>query len=299
MTTKPTSAQAPSSPPPPGEAGAWLSISDLGHRTGVNPSTLRMWETRYGFPVPHRLPSGHRRYAESHVADVLQVLRRREAGVRLEVAIGEVSQSQVAPPTSVYAELRRRHPHLQPQRLRKATLIALSWALEDEACALAQRPLLLGAFQEAQHFRKAESRWRELSRTAAASYVLADFPDDPEVTPLPGGPVRVALPDDSPMRREWAVICHAPDHPVVLTAWEVPGQDHLPDLDRVFESLWSLEPLAVRDAAQTCLRVVGGLGHDVADVLEDLPEAPPTMSDELRAATSLFHRAMAYVDRIG
>lgn len=39
-----------------------LSIGDIGLETGLSPDVLRVWERRYGFPVPVRLPSGHRRY---------------------------------------------------------------------------------------------------------------------------------------------------------------------------------------------------------------------------------------------
>jgi DNA-binding transcriptional MerR regulator len=68
-----------------------LTISDLARRTGLTPATLRAWETRHGFPVPSRRASGHRRYDERDVALVRDVLRRREAGVRLEVAIADAS----------------------------------------------------------------------------------------------------------------------------------------------------------------------------------------------------------------
>ena len=37
-----------------------LSIGDVAAETGVGESTLRMWEARYSFPTPKRLPSGHR-----------------------------------------------------------------------------------------------------------------------------------------------------------------------------------------------------------------------------------------------
>ena len=47
------------------ESAAGLTIREMAARTGVPQGTLRMWETRYGFPVPERLPSGHRRYPES------------------------------------------------------------------------------------------------------------------------------------------------------------------------------------------------------------------------------------------
>ena len=40
-------------------------------RTGIATGTLRMWEQRHGFPVPERSPSGHRRYRESEVRELL------------------------------------------------------------------------------------------------------------------------------------------------------------------------------------------------------------------------------------
>ncbi|RZI79063.1 MAG: MerR family transcriptional regulator, partial [Microbacterium sp.] len=97
---------------------AALTIGDLAQRTGLSPAVLRMWETRHGFPVPSRLESGHRRYTDTDVDQVLQVLRRKDAGVRLEVAIAEAGQ--VLPPASpsVFAELRRKHPALATHRLK-------------------------------------------------------------------------------------------------------------------------------------------------------------------------------------
>lgn len=45
------------------KAGAdLLSIGTIGLETGLSPDVLRIWERRYGFPLPVRLPSGHRRY---------------------------------------------------------------------------------------------------------------------------------------------------------------------------------------------------------------------------------------------
>ena len=39
-----------------------LSIGDICSETGLSPDVVRVWERRYGFPTPVRLPSGHRRY---------------------------------------------------------------------------------------------------------------------------------------------------------------------------------------------------------------------------------------------
>src|SRR4051794_28916965 len=104
------------------EAAQGLTIGDLARRTGLSPATLRAWESRHGFPRPQRLTSGHRRYDEQDVALVRQVLRRRDAGVRLESAITEAAAARGTPVASVFAEVRRRQPELLAQRLRKSTL---------------------------------------------------------------------------------------------------------------------------------------------------------------------------------
>lgn len=276
-----------------------LTIGQLAERTGLLPATLRMWETRHGFPRPTRRDSGHRRYSDRDVELVTRVIRRRDAGARLEVAIAQVSLAQAAaeePPDSpsVYAAVRRTYPHLQPQRLKKATLIALSWAIEDECGARAERPIIFGSFQKERYFQSAKERWTELSRIARSSMVFADFGGG--VQPA-DGPSLVHLPEDAPMRREWAVICDAPNHPAMLTAWELPGQSTVPDRKRLFEAIWTVEPAAVREAARACAQVAVQLGHaEAAPILYELAENPPSPPPELLQAMSLLNRVVAYAD---
>jgi DICT domain-containing protein len=203
----------------------------------------------------------------------------------------------------VFATLRRRHPSLQPQRLRKPTLLALSWAIEDECCARAERPTIFGAFQKEEFYRAAEERWTELARVARATMVFADFPTT--VAPaavLPSAPMSgqtlVSLPPDAPMRREWAVVCDARDHPALLSAWELPGQSAVPDRERSFETIWTVDPAAVRDGARACAQVAQSLGHgEGAPLLYELAENPPAPPLELAQAASLLNRVVAYVDR--
>src|SRR3954453_3995058 len=285
---------------PPASASGGLTIGDLAARTGLSPATLRVWESRHGFPVPPRKERGHRRYDERDVDLVNQVIGRRDSGMRLEVAIAGVALARAAveePPgsPSVYAAMRRKHPGLQPQRLSKATLLALSWAIEDECCARAERPMIFGAFQREGYYRQAEERWTELARIARSTMVFGDFAERSEPVE---GTVMVSLPADAPMRREWTVVCDAPDYPAMLTAWELPGQSTVPDRLRLFESIWTVDPGAVRDAARACAQVAQQLGHpEAAPLLYELAEDPPPPPRELAQATSLLNRVVAYVDR--
>jgi DICT domain-containing protein len=298
----------PLSTQPPHETGTGLAaaappgltIGDLAERTGVAPATLRMWESRHGFPRPRRLASGHRRYDEPDVDLVRAVLRRRDSGVRLEVAIAGVALARASEPPgapSIHATMRRLHPDLHPQRLRKSTLLAMSWAIEDECCARAERPMIFGAFQEERFYRAAKERWTELARVARSTMVLAGFPGAP--AGAPGGRTTfVVLPEDAPMRREWAVVCDAAQYPAVLTAWELPGQSGVPDAQRLFETIWTIDPAAVRDAARACAQVAQQLGHpEAAPLLYELADAPRPAPVETLQAASLLNRVVAYVDR--
>src|SRR5215212_1371779 len=66
-----------------------VSIGELSRRTGIGISTLRAWERRYGYPVPERLASGHRRYQEGDVEALRDALRQRRSGATLEAALGQ------------------------------------------------------------------------------------------------------------------------------------------------------------------------------------------------------------------
>ena len=293
MNPEPLSAQAPI------ETSS-LSIGDLAQRTGVAPATLRVWESRHGFPRPRRRDSGHRRYDEHDVELVTQVLRRRDSGMRLEVAIAGVALADAATGTapgapSVYAAMRRLHPNLPPQRLKKSTLLAISWAIEDECCSRAEQPMIFGAFQKERYYRAAQERWTELARIARSTMVFAAFSQEPDPVERT---TMVDLPEDAPMRREWAVVCDAPDYPAMLTAWELPGQSTLPDRLRLFEAIWTVEPGAVRDAARACAQTAQQLDHPQgAPLLYELAEDPAPPPAALQQAASLLNRVVAYVDQ--
>lgn len=274
---------------------ATLTISDLAQRTGVPQATLRSWESRYGFPRPVRLAGGHRRYAEQDVAAVEEVLRHRRSGLSLEAAVRRIASAATPETMSLFAELRRRHPDLKPQLLTKKALVALSHAIEDESCARAERPLLFGGFQRGRFLRESYARWVELARTARTAVVFAHFSDP--VPPKPRLPVEVAIPPDSPLKREWLVVCDAPDHPACMVAFERPGQDDARDSERRFEALWTVDPRVVRDAARICAGFadVYRPGWRTAE-WKELDEEPPAASSDLRRATDLLNRTLAYLD---
>jgi DICT domain-containing protein len=268
-----------------------LAMGDLAARTGVAEGTLRMWERRHEFPVPGRLPSGHRRYRESDVELVLRVVREREAGLSLAAAISRARESATEPERSIFAGLRRQWPELQPIRLRKFALLALSRAIEDESCARAERPLLFGSFQREHFYRQSERRWREFARTAALALVFADF----ERARHPaGGAVELPVDRADPLTREWAVVCDAPGHAVCLAGVEVPSVSRRRDPARTFDVIWSVDPAVVRVATDICLGLARQSDPELAERANDrgtVPSAPP-LEEQLRLAAAITTRTL-------
>lgn len=277
-------------------AGQELSIGDLARLTGVPVVTLRTWETRYGVPRPHRLPSGHRRFAESEVGLVKEISRLRSSGLALAAAVAQAMKTVEEPAPSVFHALLSRHPGLHQQVMRKRTMLALTRAVEDECCTRAQRPLLFAGFEHEKYYRKSQERWEELARTADTAIVFADFsrhsaPD--------ARPIRVALPESAPLRREWLLVCDDDSYPACVVGAERPGQGRSPDLDRTFEAVWSVDAHVVRDAARVCAALAASLAPGVTASLSDrLATTPPKASADLSRAHRLLERVVGYLDAI-
>jgi DICT domain-containing protein len=205
---------------------------------------------------------------------------------------------------SVFAGLRRRHPALRVLPLRKPVVLALCRAIEDECAARADRPLLFASFQSTRHYRASAHRWRELSRTARSALVFADFggsPDPAAEAPLPGplpGPVEVAVPADSPVNREWVLVCDSEDNPGCVVGWERPAGAGGEERRRRFETLWSVDPSVVRDAARICARLSEEFRPGSRfEHWQALEETPAPASPEARRASGVLDRMLEYLAR--
>jgi hypothetical protein len=116
--------------------------------------------------------------------------------------------------------------------------------------------------------------------------VLADFPRRRRSR---GGPVEVPLPDDSPVAREWAIVCVDERYTACMAGWEQPREDGR----RRFETVWTTDPDAATTALQTALGLAGG---DVADRgNEALERLRAIDAGDVPATLSLANRIVAYL----
>ena len=270
-----------------------LRMRDVVERTGVGEATLRAWETRYGFPAPRRLESGHRRYDERDVEVVRQATRLREGGVPVKDAIARALRSVDAAPGSIFAELRRRRPELQVNLLPKRCLVAISRAIEDESAYGAHDLLLFGAFQRERHYRDSEARWRQLARACDLACAFADFG---AVRRPPNAPLEIPIGVRDPLASEWAVVCDSSRRAACMVGWEPPGQTGVADADRRFEVIWTADRETARIAARICCDLASADARDAIEpIAARLAEPVAHSGDELRRAEALTARMIAYL----
>ena len=272
-----------------------LAIKDVAARTGIAAGTIRMWEQRYGFPEPERTSAGYRLYSEGDVEALRRVLAYRERGLSVPAAIDRARSTDLATDRpSLYGALAAGDPPLPSQVLTKRTLIAVSRAIEDETISRAAAPVVIAAFQSERNYRAVERRYRAMARTADAVLVFAGFER------LGGGgaaPVEVPIASGDGLGNEWAVVVDAPGYGACLLAWEQPRSGDVPDLERRFEAMWTLDARVVRRAAQVAATLAARSDSELGERMDALlAERPLAVEQPTPGLTAVTNRIVGYLD---
>jgi DICT domain-containing protein len=276
-----------------------MAIKEVAELTGIAAATIRMWEQRYGFPEPDRTPAGYRVYSDADVDALRRVAGLRERGLSVPAAVERARAVQGSTDSpSIFGAIATADGAVSARPLRKSTLIAISRGIEDETLARAARPIVVGAFQAERHYRKVEHRYRRLAQVADACVVFADFD---AVEAPDGAPVQLPITADDALGNEWAVVVDAPGYAACLLAWETPesqrDQDHIPERERRFEAMWTLDPQVVRRAALVgaalAARSAPEVGERMEQILRDRPLAYESPSPGL---TALTNRILGYLE---
>lgn len=276
-----------------------LAIKDVAGRTGLAAATIRMWEQRYGAPKPERTPAGYRVYSEEDVDLLKRAVALRERGFSVPAALDRARMvGQATDRPSIFGAIAADGMPTRPQLLRKRTLLAISRAIEDETLARAASPVMFGAFQRERNYRAVEPRYRQLAATAEATVVFADFD---AVRAAPGEPAEIPIADEDSLGNEWAVVVDAPGYAACLLAWERPrttaegaaGSDG----DRGFETLWTMDPGVVRQAALVGCALTRRSCPELAERIErTLTERPLAAERPAAGLTALTNRLVAYLE---
>jgi DICT domain-containing protein len=124
------------------------------------------------------------------------------------------------------------------------------------------------------------------------TFVLASFEE--ARTPA-DGPVEVPITASQPIADEWAVICLAPGYSACLIGWETVGTAGLPDRERAFETLLSVEPAVVREVAGAAVGIASAgepaIGERARAYLDRIPDS--SQRSQLRLAGAITARAFS------
>ena len=154
--------------------------------------------------------------------------------------------------TSVLSDLLQALPHLRPQLYFKASLTALSHAMEDQVLAATlDQPLVIANFQRERFYRQEAHRYQRLAQISNQIYVLSapetDFTNSSEYYE------KIAFEPDDPLSQEWHLVVIAQNYATCLVCRESLGslaknkeiREVASGLDmdtaRRFEGIWTAE----------------------------------------------------------
>jgi DICT domain-containing protein/signal transduction histidine kinase len=159
-------------------------------------------------------------------------------------------QLGMAPSPSLLQAVLQIHPHLRPQIYFKASLTALSHAMEDQVLGSQDAPLVIANFQKERYYRQETRRYRQLAQHTDQIYVLAapetDFAQvrEPYET--------IAFDPDDSLAQEWHLVVLGRHYAACLVCRERPSDTPLMDQARRFEGIWTFD----RTTSQTVARLL-------------------------------------------
>ena len=179
--------------------------------------------------------------------------------------------------TSVLSDLLVAVPQLRPQVYFKASLTALSHAMEDQVLAsTSDQPLLIASFQRERFYRQEAHRYKRIARQTNQVYVLAapetDFTNASEYYET------IAFDPAEPLSQEWHLVVIGQSYSTCLICRERPSivqikpSPHLPSVDmdptRQFEGIWTSERQISCIAAELLLQRISHYRPELAAKIE-------------------------------
>ena len=157
---------------------------------------------------------------------------------------------------SLLQDLRQALPELRSQVYFKASLTALSHAMEDLVLAGTDKPLVIANFQQERFYRQEAPRYQQIGEITDQVYVLAA----PE-TAFNEGAVSyttVALAPDDHLAQEWHLVIVGHQYSACLVCRENAAPIGTPLLDEVrqFQGFWTFDPTIAVQAARLLLERV-------------------------------------------
>jgi DICT domain-containing protein/two-component sensor histidine kinase len=165
---------------------------------------------------------------------------------------------------SLLQELSQAIPSLNLQIYFKASLTALSHAMEDLVLAGDDQPLVIANFQQERFYRQETQRYRRIAQRTDQVYVLAAPETDFATAPAPYQTIALDATDE--LAQEWHLVIIGAHYSACLVCREYAAPMGAIALDtaRQFRGFWSFDPEVSRQAAIALLRQIEHYRPDLA-----------------------------------
>jgi DICT domain-containing protein/signal transduction histidine kinase len=169
---------------------------------------------------------------------------------------------------SLVHSLLQSFPHLRAQVYFKASLTAISHAIEDLVLAGTGKPLIIANFQQERFYRQEAGRYQRIADRSDQVYVLAA----PETEFAAGSALypTIGLQPSDGLAQEWHLIVVAERYSACLVAREhaAPVDAIALDSARQFRGFWTFDPVVSRKAAQYLLQKIRQYRPDLAGSID-------------------------------
>jgi DICT domain-containing protein len=165
---------------------------------------------------------------------------------------------------SLLQELLQIIPDINVRIYFKASLTALSHAMEDLVLAGSDQPLVIANFQQERFYRQEAQRYRRMAQCTDQVYVLAVPETDFATAPTPYK--TIALNAEDELAQEWHLVIVGDRYSACLVCREYAAPVSALTLDtaRQFRGFWTFDPEISRQAASALLQQIAYYRPDLA-----------------------------------
>jgi DICT domain-containing protein/signal transduction histidine kinase len=169
---------------------------------------------------------------------------------------------------SLLQDLLQSFPQLRAQIYFKASLTALSHAIEDIVLAGTDRPLVIANFQQERFYRQETSRYQRIAQRTDQVYVLASPETDFASEPVPYATIGLEPKDE--LTQEWHLVIIGRSYSACLIFREFAAPIDTIDLDsaRQFRGFWTFDPVVSKQAALSLLQQICRYRPDLAEQID-------------------------------
>jgi DICT domain-containing protein/GAF domain-containing protein len=169
---------------------------------------------------------------------------------------------------SLLQDLLQLFPHLRAQIYFKASLTALSHAIEDLVLAGTDKPLVIANFQQERFYRQETGRYQRIAQRTDRVYVLAA--PETDFASAPAAYATIGLEPTDELAQEWHLAIVGQNYSACLICREHAAPVDTIDLDaaRQFRGFWTFDPDVSRQAALLLLQRIGRYRPDLAQQID-------------------------------